>query len=486
MEQIENKIIEASININKKVINRFYGDSLNLINICTLYSEYLKNNSEIFQLLFSGINNLPKSHAADSEIDLLLRISSVTLLGFNEIIDNSDTLKHYFNEKSQKSYHVSILYDIWKKNPLKFCRSQFTILLFGQYLSRLIKKYNYKIDQASLNAFAHQILGYLPSIIDNLENKECDHFLIFSHLIFGAIICYDLKVENVGNNFIQAFYLYFNNFMDYLKRSYDKRLLIEIIQKEKEHISFISYNLSRLPKLYSKQFRHIVKFIEKCLLNDIYISLLQNNDLRVSSICLLGLKPYLKKDLINKISKELSTGYGFSMILQMKDILKKSVEYRLLLRKKLENKGINFNNIQINDIINLIYQFDFQPFVHYIKHPINTILSRKGDCKALATVISIIALETGIRGNICLYFGADINQAVNNHVYIELYDKSKDKFIPINKAPNYKGIFSQISENYIIKYPINSLIKNTNEIIIEDISSYRQMLLDKILKKEHH
>jgi len=476
MDELEKILLEASRQISEKVAKGFVGDSLNLINICTMYREYLPEKSSTLSRLFDGIKNLPKSLAADTAYDVILRASSATLLGFDQIIDYTDLfpLDSDDGEKSKHERATDFLYHFWQKKPLELAINQFSLFLLGQYFYRLQDR-GAAILEKDRYAITHQMLGFLPSLIREAQNEEMTFYRLIDQLLFGAVICYKLDVEHIGRTFFSIFRGNLPRFMEDVAKAENVKGFVE---NNVESIGFMLYNLSLLPDTMAEEIAPIRNTFKKLALSEFYLKVLFEHDLRINAIALQGLKSIIEEPLRKKISNELNSVCDFSALVEMKRLLEKSIEYRAKLDKLLDKNGFPLTSQTVKDIHQFIQKIKFKSIDSLVHHPVNTVESMKGDCKAISTLVALLALEQGIRGKVCLYIGDEFD-AGNNHIYIELFDDELEKYVIVDHGAEL-GHFHKCVENpdYIIKYPLNSLLKNKENEFLDDIYAKRQRIIE--------
>lgn len=465
MENIKDTLFDAAQRINNLVAKNHFGDSLNLISICTLYSEYLDENDTVFKSLFDGISNLPKSFGADSSYDIILRYSSATLLGYDE-------LKILGSTKKMNKAH---LLEEWKSNPLEITQGQFMTFLFGQYAYRLLKR-GFEIEEKYRYGLAYQMLTYIPQLANDSRNEKITFFRFIDQLLFGAVICYKLDVEEIGNIFFDIF---FGNIKKLLEQEVSENARKQISQHESDSISFILYNLNQLPPIQKKDSENLKDFLKELAEQKEFFINLFDNELRKCAIALQAYRTIIAPDIKQLIANELASISEYTMLLDLKRYLQNSIEYDQKLIELIQGPSIELNEkTQIKEIHNYIQQFKFKPIDSHVKHPMRTVQSKEGDCKAFTVLLSFIALKCQYSTNLCLYQGRDFENGGNNHVFVELQDKSNGDYIAIDHGTELRKFNSCIKNvNYIIRYPLNSLIKNDTPDLIADISAKRYKLI---------
>ncbi len=465
MDNLSDKLFDAAQNINSKVAKNYFGETLNLINICTLYYEYLGENNEVFDKLFEGITDLPKGFAADSQIEFILRVSSATLLGKKELkIGNSNEL-------------ISITGPLedWKDNPLYYFANQFSIFLFGQYLYRLIEKGNI-IEEKHRYAYAYQMAMCIPYMEANYKEKEYA-LKLYDQYLFGAVICQKLGVDSASNLF---FRLFSGGIEDIIDKEPETNFYRYFAQIDPESISFMLYNLHQSNETKYLDKEKIKEFLKKFIEQKEFEDHLFRDDLRRSAIALQAYRNIVDNETRLKIANELGSISEYTMLKDIRDQLSnpfvKNDIYPIL---KGDNIDLD-NNVSLEMIHEYLNGLTNTNIDKIVKHPINTARTKTGNCKALVSLLSYIALNTNKKVKICLYMGREFNPQTNNHVYLEFFDEDQEKYVPIDYGAKIGETNPVVMDiNHVIKYPLTSLMKDSLNEIMADLMAKRYMLIKK-------
>ena len=190
-EHIDELYLKAAREISYNLATGHVGDSLNLVNLCTTYRYFVGKNDEATSLLFGLLQNLPSSHGADFIFDITLRYSSAVLLGRDD----------YKYPGFKKTRSIEYLVDFWKLKPRVYSFNWFLILIFAQYLTRLIDE-GYSVEREVRLAISYQLLGEYSTVLNAKDNKE-HIIIILDKTLFTALVSERLGVKVVSNIFLE-------------------------------------------------------------------------------------------------------------------------------------------------------------------------------------------------------------------------------------------------------------------------------------------
>lgn len=476
---MENDHLSISVDKAKRLVeiiaSRNSGDSLNHVNTVTAFDLYLEANHPAFDGLYESILCLPASHGADAFYDVLLRFSAASLLRQEAIIDSHGIIDSSIglrNGSNSQKYDIDYLLRVWRKNPLCLCRDHFSTFLFGQYAQRLHSNCGLSLNENEKSSIIYQMLGFVPELFNKYTNEQMSELRVISRLMLSASTI--ARLEDIKTTKI---------LLGHAISLLEKVNPNEITLNDFDDICFIGLNIYYLRDFFDKLMNELSQsFIRPNIYTSQSLQDYEYRNPRNLALRLFGIRCVLSEKETIEIAKEFSSTVEFSGIMQIRNILKSAITMRHTFREKLKEMDFSFDKITPENIHRFIQKIKPNRS-KIVLSPLRT-LEEGGDCKSIAVIVALLLLEANLDGNICLFYGQDINIKNDNHVYIEIVVRQKDERIPIDITPGFGKHNSCITnKDAITKYPITRLIENSENEIIHDFSADRSRIRQACTRK---
>ncbi len=477
-------LIEDARFLVKIIMSDKSGDVLNHVNACSAFRAYLAPDHWMFNKLIEPLELLPISHGAGKFYDLILRFSASALINHTEINLSSELpflrniIAEYDNTiVKRNTVNVDHLYDLWKNDKFTIHNSEpRAFFLFVQYVVRL--NCDSKIE---------------------ISNKEIERLLALSFKISTPINIKTLSIEQIAN-LISIYLLGASNSHRFKNTEVTKHFvnivseLVSILDRcigppnDKtdeynaiftfDNVCFIGYNLYLLdeyPNLIP-----LKTIVENRILHSYGDEEQRYREPRHTSLRLLGMRFLLSEKNVAQITHELEVGDEFATVLDIRKILQ-SVKYKEL-ENILSKRGFSLTNFNYSELHTLINSIENRQTRGRVQHPLDTLNTNSGDCKAVAALAALLLLINDMPAYLSLSLAKDFDPSKENHVFVEIINKKdiwgkKPDVLPVDRTLKLGEYHQSILKDKLIRYDIQELIKTKEIEILSDLSAKRTHIL---------
>ena len=451
------------------------GDILNHVNSCTAIRLYVDSKHPFCRGLSESLSHLPASQGADPIYDFLLRLGAAALLEVDTIERVSQAMLNGFRILDGDSDAIlphsiptEYMLNIWRQDRLNVLSAGFlSNLLFVQYVARLHKILDIDISETERVAVAHQGVGTI-SVLDAVLPAEKALQIIASKLML-TVSCYQMEIDVAAESILKSAFRSQENMLKILKYDDSK---FKLNDSNIEQACFIAYNSKMLERYVTTDDIEIFKDVSNAIIKDALSVGWGVGDVRKTALKLCGLKTFMTSENVEIVASEFRNASEWDIFLKAKELLSEFASYSSEMANLLQSYSIQLGAITVEGLKQLSSKMKFSELNGPIQHPCTTLISGKGDCRAITMLNAILAATSGINASIVLYPGIALNDK-NNHVFIEVYDELSP-FTPkgqfIDQPEGIKFIQNIKHPNALIRYPIDWLVQEKSEIILKDIT----------------
>jgi hypothetical protein len=460
------------------LLSEYSGDVLNHVNACTAAAYYLETDHPLLRRLAKSLSELPAAQGADLVFDMLLRFSAAALMGEKGLPVSCEALRRGFwviNEDDSKPVPpflaIEYIYEEWKVNP-QFVLGQgiYSNFLFVQYLARLYTHCGIGVPRKERKAAVQQALKMVDYIERAWSQKQLPSLVMISWalLVASSAALLDVPAQ--------------------VRRPLD--IAVRIAQRPETwnqlepadlvNLCHIGISVNVLLDDYPREIEFLVPLIEALLGRSLIHDQKAFGDLRLVGLRLAGLRCALDDAAVDRVRHELDAAETLDVIVAIRHILDGFYRRLYEFRQSLKENNFDLNAVSaesLHALINTVARDDIHKMV---KDPIDTLESRRGDCKAVTALASVILIYAGIQANVCIYYGKDFARDGTNHIFVEwigqtsLFGNSPRVYIDQGAPLGQPNRDAVKHDDLIVRYPLQAIASVSIKKILSELTRWRR------------
>ena len=480
MINFENRVIEEAATLTNGILGTHSGDSLNHLNAIFAIEHYLDKEHPLFDALSPALGVLPASHGMHQRIDIFFRFSTAALIGRKHIEKPSlGMLKalDIYGSEANKSLEVNYLFNIWRSDPFKLCQNPYLTYLFGQYVARLHEHCEeVEIKPTYRTAIVYQMIGATQKLFGQLNSREMPLVDFVAQVLLATSASVALGELDRARDLLSSTQP-LDQIIEELKSDLSTR---NLYGQEFDQVCFIGINAFSLKSKFPDESQLLLEFVDGLLRPTLGDPKYDNGDLRRVALRLAGLRCVMPEPIKKKVVAEFEAGMELKDFLEIRNILLSSVQTRDLNNQISRTRGADLQDITPEALRQLANKIEYQQIFHTVMPPWQTLRDLRGDCKALSALLSMIILENGKKGNLCIVFGQDMESEKNNHMFVEWVRGDDKTNIPIDFDALLKEFHQEVDPDLVLRFPLSSLVQEDYALIVQRLAEHRIMIRQKI------